>query len=261
MICPSTALRVGIAAVRQELLAQRRSYHLLVVVVVLVTFGLLSPLTARFTPELMKLLPNGEQIAQLIPPPTVADAIAQYVKNISQFGVILALLMTMGAVAREKDKGTAAIVLVKPMPRYAFLWAKFVAIGLTFTIGITLAGVACYYYTLVLFGALDVPAWLALNGLMLLFVLVYVALTLLCSTLSRSQALAGGLAFGLVILLGGIGAIPQVGEYMPGQLLVWGARLLAENSQTAWSASGVSIGIIIAALVGAWAIFERQELE
>ena len=34
------------------------------------------------------------------------DAVTQYIKNIGQFGVILALLLTMGAVAQEKDKGT-----------------------------------------------------------------------------------------------------------------------------------------------------------
>lgn len=251
---------IFLVALRKELFEQWRSYRLLVVVAVLLAFGLVSPLTAKLTPELMKLLPNGEEIAKLIPSPTTADAVAQYLKNSSQFGVVLVLLMTMGAVAQEKDKGTAALVLVKPMPRPVFLWAKFVALGVTFIIGIVIAGVACYYYTLILFEALDVPRWLALNGLLLLFVLVYVALTLLCSTVSRSQVVAGGLAFGLVILLGGIGAIPRVGEFLPGQLLAWGAGLVAGSTEAEWPALWVSVGIIAAALVGAWAIFERQEI-
>lgn len=251
---------IFLVALRKELLEQWRSYRLLVVVVVLLAFGLLSPLTAKFTPELMKLLPNGEEIAKLVPPPTTADAVAQYIKNISQFGIILALLMAMGTVVQEKDKGTAALVLVKPMSRPVFLWAKFVAMGVTFTVGITVAGVACYYYTLILFEPLDVPHWLALNGLLLLFVLVYVALTLLCSTVSRSQVVAGGLAFGLMILLAGIGAIPKAGEFLPGRLLAWGAGLIAGSATAAWPALWVSIGIIFAALLGAWAIFERQEL-
>lgn len=251
---------IFLVALRKELLEQWRSYRLLVVVAVLLAFGMLSPLTAKFTPELMKLLPNGEEIARLIPPPTTADAVAQYLKNTSQFGVILALLMTMGTVAQEKDKGTATLVLVKPMPRPVFLWAKFVALGATFMIGIAIAGVACYYYTLILFEALDVPGWLALNGLLLLFVLVYIALTLLCSTVSRSQVVAGGLAFGLVILLAGVGAVPRIGEFSPGQLLAWGAGLVVGGTEVAWPALWVNVGIIAAALVGSWAIFERQEL-
>jgi ABC-2 type transport system permease protein len=247
-------------ALRKEVLEQWRSYRLLIVAAVLLAFGMLSPLTAKFIPELMKLLPGGEEIAKLIPPPTTADAVNQYLKNGSQFGVILALLMTMGAVAQEKDKGTAAFVLVKPMPRPVFLWAKFVALGLTFMIGIAIAGAACYYYTLILFGALEVLGWLALNGLLFLFVLVYVALTLLCSTVSRSQVVAGGLAFGLVVLLGAIGAIPSVGELLPGNLLVWGAGLVAGSTEAAWPALWVSVGLIAVALLGAWAIFEGQEL-
>lgn len=247
-------------ALRKEFLEQWRSYRILVVVVVLLAFGLVSPLAAKFTPELMKLLPNGKEIAKFIPSPKTADAVAQYVKNISQFGVILALLMTMGAVAKEKDKGTAALVLVKPMPHHVFLWAKFIALAVTFIIGILIAGMACYYYTLILFKALDIPRWLALNGLLFLFILVYVALTLLCSTVSRSQVVAGGLAFGLMILLSGIGAIPQVGKFLPGQLLAWGTELVTGGTETSWPALWMSTGIIVFALLAAWATFERQEL-
>lgn len=253
-------MSIFLVMLRKELLAQWRSYRLLVVVVVLLIFGLTSPLVARLTPELLKLLPEGETIAGLVPPPTTADAVAQYVKNVSQFGVILALLMTVGAVAQEKERGTAALTLVKPVPRLAFLGAKFAALGLTFAIGIAVAGLAAYYYTWILFDALDAWRWAALNGLMLLFVLVYVALTLFCSAASRSQVLAGGLAIGWAILLSALGAIPALREHLPGQLLGWAAELAVGGSEAAWSALAVSCGLVVAAFVGAWGIFARQEL-
>lgn len=251
---------IFLVALRKELLEQWRTYRLLVVVAVLLIFGLLSPLTAKFTPELMKLLPEGEEIAKLIPPPTAADAVAQYIKNSSQFGVVLALLMAMGTMAQEKDKGTAALILAKPMPRSVFLWAKFAALGLTFVMGIAIAGVACYYYTLILFETLDVVPWLLLNGLLLIFILVYIAVTLLCSTLMRSQVMAGGLAFVFVIILSSINAIPQIGEALPGELLAWGGRLVAGSKDASWLSLWTSLGIVIAALVGAWVSFERQEI-
>lgn len=247
-------------ALRKELLEQWRTYRLLVVAVVLLIFGLLSPLTAKFMPEIFKMLPQGEEFAALISSPTVADAVGQYVKNSTQFAVILALLVTMGAVAVEKDKGTAALMLVKPLSRLSFLLAKFVALGVTFAVSIALAGLACYYYTLLLFGALDVPAWLALNGLLLIFVLVYVALMLLSSTVSRSQVVAGGLGFGWILLLSLAGTIPKVGDVMPGALVSWGSGLVLRNAEAAWPALAVSVGLIAAALAGAWAIFRRQEL-
>ncbi len=174
--------------------------------------------------------------------------------------MILALLLAMGAVAQEKDKGTAAMMLVKPLARGAFLEAKFAALGLTFTFSIVLAGVGAYYYTLLLFEPLPLGGWLALNGLLLFFILVYIALTLLCSTIARSQVVAAGLAVALVALLGAVGALPGVGEYLPGHLLTWGAAAAGGGSGTAWPAAGVSLGIVVAALVGAWLLFERQEL-
>src|SRR4030042_3954610 len=104
-----------LVAFRKEWMENLRSYRLLIVVVVLVFFGLTSPLLAKYTPEISTLFPGGEDIALIIPTPTVWDAVGQYVKNMSQFGIILALLLTMGAVAQEKDKGTAALMLVRPL--------------------------------------------------------------------------------------------------------------------------------------------------
>ncbi len=247
-------------ALRKEMLEQWRTSRLLIVAVVLVLFGLTSPLLAKYTPEMLKLLPNGEQIILLIPPATAADAVAQYIKNISQFGLILALLMTMGAVAQEKDKGTAAMMLSKPLPRWAFLAAKFAALALVFALSLAVAGAGCYYYTLLLFEAMNVGQWVALNALMLVFILVYVALTLLASVVTKSPAAAGGVAFGLLILLNLPGALPKVGEYLPGQLAAWGALLMLGQPETYWPALWVSIGLIVAALAGAWLVFERQEL-
>jgi len=251
---------IFLAALRKELLEQWRTYRLLAVGVVLVVFGLLSPLIAKYTPEIIKLIPDGEALSHLIPTPTAMDAVTQYLKNIGQFGVILALLLTMGAVTQEKEKGTATMMLVKPLPRVTFLVAKFTALALTFTVTIAIAGAACYYYTWLLFGALDAQHWLALNGLMLVYVLVYVALTLFCSVVTKSQAAAGGLALSLLFILVLTGSIPGLGEYLPGQLLAWGGGLMVGQGEVFWPALWVSVGIIVVALLGARIIFERQEL-
>jgi len=251
---------IFLTALRKELLEQWRSYRLLIVGAVLIVFGIASPLLARLTPELIRLVPNGDALAALVPAPTAADAVAQYAKNMNQFGVVLALLVTMGAVAQEKDKGTAAMMLVKPMPRSVFLMAKFAALSLTFAGSIALAAVGSYVYTRVLFGALDASAWLALNLLFLVFVLVFVALTLLCSTLMRSAVAAGGLAFGGLVVLSILSALPAISQVLPGQLIVWGSGLALGADIAAWPALGVSLALIAISLVGAWLVFERQEL-
>ena len=251
---------IFLVALRKEWMEQWRRSRFVVLGAVLLIFGLTSPLIAKYTPEIIAMVPETEDMADLIPEPTAMSAVTQYVQNISQFGVILALLLTMGAVAREKNRGTASLMLVKPLPRSVFLLAKFLMLALMFAITIAAAGAASYYYTWVLFDALDVLNWLALNGLMLVFLLVYVALTLFCSVLTRSQAAAGGMALGLLFLLGLIGSIPRVGEFLPGQLIAWGQALMAGEGGSFWPALAVSGGIILVALAGSILIFERQEL-
>jgi ABC-2 type transport system permease protein len=250
-------------ALRKELIEQWRTYRLLIVAVVLLFFGLASPVLAKYIPELVKMaVPAGQSqgILGMIPTPTVADAADQYIKNTIQFGVLLALLMAMGTVAQEKERGTAALMLVKPLPRWVFVLAKFVALAITFTVSLVLAGLASYFYTVLLFGAVSLPAWMAMNGLMLVCLLVYLALTLLCSTLTRSQIVAAGLAFCALIVLAVVSALPKVGDYAPSRLAGWGASLVKGASAAAWPALGVSVGLIVAALVAAWLILERQEL-
>jgi ABC-2 type transport system permease protein len=251
---------IFVTSLRKEILQLGRTYRLLALAIVLVVFGLLSPLLAKLMPELIRLVPGGEDLAVLVPKPTLADAVGQYVKNMTQFGLLLALLMTMGAVAQEKELGTAVLMLVKPLPRSIFLLSKFVALALAFLLCLALAGLGGYYYTLLLFGSPDPGGWLALNLLLWVYMLVYVALTLLASVLMRSQAAAAGLGFGAFLVLGAIGAIPGLGQYLPGQLPAWGAALLADPTARSWPALWISLGLILACLLAAWVVFRRQEL-
>lgn len=246
---------------RKELMEQWRTRRLLAVVAVLTVFGLASPLLAKFTPELLRSIPDMPPgLAEAIPAPTLADAVGQYVKNISQFGILLAVLLSMGAVAQEKERGTAAMILARPVSRAVFLLAKFVALALTFAASLSLAALGCWYYTWLLFEALPWGPFLALNGLVLAVLLVYIAVTLLASTLARTQAAAAGLAFAGLLLVAGVGSLPRIGEYFPGRLFAWGATLALGNPDPAPGALAVSLGMIAAALVAAWLVFRRQEI-
>jgi ABC-2 type transport system permease protein len=246
---------------RKEMQEQWRTYRLLIVAAVLVAFGLASPLLAKFTPELLKAIPGvPPEILDAIPSPTVTDAITQYVKNMSQFGILLALLMTMGMVVQEKERGTAAFFLTRPVSRETFVLAKFASMMVVFIASLAVAAIGCWYYTMVLFEPLAWGPFLALNGLMLVVFLVYVALALLASTLARSNGVAVGLAFVALIVVSGIGALPTIGDYYPGRLFSWGAFLVMGGSDSAWPAFGISLGIIVLALLAACLVFRRQEI-
>jgi ABC-2 type transport system permease protein len=152
------------------------------------------------------------------------------------------------------------MLLTHPISRPIFLLAKFSAIGIMFIVSLALAALGCWYYTLLLFEALPWGPFLALNGLMLIVFLVYVAMALFCSTLARTQGAAAWMAFAALVLVAGIGSLPRIGEYFPGQLFSWGASFVLGKGEPAWAALWVSLGIIVVSLVAAWQVFRRQEL-
>ncbi|HTX92866.1 MAG TPA: ABC transporter permease subunit [Anaerolineales bacterium] len=250
-----------ITVFRKEMQEQWRTYRFLIVLAVLAAFGLASPLLAKFTPEMLKAIPGVPAgLLDAIPAPTIADAVTQYIKNMSQFGILLALLMAMGMVVQEKERGTAAFFLTRPVSRETFVLAKFAALTVTFLASLAVAAIGCWYYTYVLFEPLAWGPFLALNGLMLVVFLVYMALALLSSTVAHSQGVAVGLAFVALLAVGGIGALPVIGEYFPGRLFSWGASLMLGGTGTAWPALGISLGTIVVALLSACLLFCRQEI-
>ena len=245
---------------RKELFEQWRTLRLPVVGAVFLLVGITSPLLARFTPELIQALGAG-QIQIVVPTPTTKDAVDQLIKNLSQFGILVAVLLAMGSVASEKERGTAAMILTKPAGRGAFLVAKLVAIGATLGIAVLLAAAAAWFYTLVLFEALPLGGFAASAVLQWLAIMAFAAITFLGSTLTRSALAAAGIGVLAFIVIGVLSAFPAIAPYLPVGLgapahaLALG--LPVEDVVRPLVATVVLIG---ACLAIAWAAFRRQEL-
>ena len=136
---------------RKELLESWRTYRLPVVAGLFALVGLSSPLLARFLPEIITAA-AGDQLGSIeIPTPTAADAVDQVLKNLAQFGALAAIILAMGSVATEIERGTAAFILARPVSRGAFLAAKAIAIGLVLAVSVALAVVLGWTYTAILF--------------------------------------------------------------------------------------------------------------
>jgi len=244
----------------KEMREQVRTMRLPVVVAVFAMIGLLSPVLARYVREIVEAV-GGGQFQGMIPEPTVADAVAQFTKNTGQFGVLVAILVTMGSVATEKERGTAAFLLTKPITRGAFVGAKVLAIGTLLALATAVAGVLCWIYTAILFEPLPAAEFGAAVGLVWLSLAVVAALTFLASVATRSALVAGGIAFGAFLVAGILSALPSVGAYMPTSL--WGAAdLLALGTVPDPLAGPIAANMLFAAAaIGlAWWSFRRQEI-
>ncbi|HSW43049.1 MAG TPA: ABC transporter permease subunit [Patescibacteria group bacterium] len=244
----------------KEIREQARTMRLVVVVAVFAVFGLLSPVFARYVREIVDAAGAG-QLGVAIPDPTVADAVIQFTKNMGQFGVLIAILLPMGAVATEKERGTAAFILTKPLTRTAFIAAKAAVIGGLLAVAIAIAGGLAWTYTTILFEPLPAAGYAAAVGLVWLSLAVFAALTLLLSVVARSALVAGGIGLGLVFATGIVSALPGIGAYMPTSL--WGAAdQLALGTVPDPFAGPVLVNVLLAvgAVALAAAIFRRQEL-
>jgi ABC-2 type transport system permease protein len=246
--------------IKKEIMEQWRTFRLPVVAIIFLIFGFLSPLTAKFLPEIIKLA-GGEQFNLQIPTPTVKDAVDQLMKNVGQFAPLAAILLAMGSIVTEKERGTAALVLTKPVNRWAFLFAKFGGLAITMGGAILAAYSGAYFYTVVLFEALPVGGYLASFALIFVMVLVFVAVTLLGSVLVNSAIAAGAIGLTVWIGFGLVGAIPRVSEYLPTGLSVPATQFALGQSLANWFAPLlVALAIVVFSIGLAWTIFRKQEL-
>ncbi len=249
----------------KEFLEQRRTSKLLIFLAVFFIVGSISPVLAKYTSELLRAVPDmppefAELMTKLFPEPGLKDAIDQYVKNTSQFGVLLVIVLTMGVIAQERERGTAAMLFSKPVKRGVFVLSKWLAGMATVAASVIIASLACAIYTVILFGNLPVGEYLIFNLMLLLFLAVYLSLALLASALARSQAMAAALAFaGLAVLLVW-SMLPRISNYSPTGLLDWGSKLILGNRTTNWPALIISLVIVAGSVLIASLYLERQEI-
>jgi len=244
---------------RKEVIEQWRTRRLPVVAVIFLLFGLASPVLAKYTPDIVKLVASSIDIH--VPTPTVKDAVAQLIKNLSQVGVLTAILLAMGSVAGEKESGTAAFVLVKPVSRFAFLAAKFSGLAVTIAVAVLICGLAAYLYTDLLFAPLSVLGFGTACFVILLGLLEIAAVTFLGSTLVRSSIPAAGIGIVALVVAGVVAALPNVGRFTPLGLNELASNLALQQMATGWILPLiVNAGFVVVALATSWLVFRRQEI-
>ena len=243
---------------KKEIKEQLRTHRLLVMGGVLTLFSVLSPLMSYFMPEIMKM--SGETAQIELPPPTSLRVLNDYAGTIAQFGMLIVVLIAMGAVANELKHGTALVTLSKPVNYGAFVTAKFVAMSLTLLASILIAATSCFGYTVWLIGGASVLPYIGLNLLASLFLMFCLAMTLVFSSLFKSSLAAGGMALGTAIGLGIIASLPVIGDLLPSKILGWGVGLLNGTGDSCWWAAGITVAGIFLCLYFSQRILKTKDI-
>lgn len=223
-------------------------------------FALTSPAIAQFTPALVESL-TGSQPGLVIdiPDPTYRDALAQWLKNLTQMVSIIVVVVAAGSVASEVASGTAALVLTKPVSRAAFVWAKFVAQVLVLAV-FTVAGTTVLdLMTRAVFGSSEGGATWGATGLW--FVSAVVMSAAVTALSCRLSALASaGAGVGVYFLMSALTLWGPAVRYSPAGLMSAANTVSAGgDASVAWPLATAAVFTVVIVTVGA-GVFSAREI-
>ncbi len=182
--------------------------------------------------------------------------------NWVQWLVYIPILASMGLVAGERDKGTLAWSLSKPISRMALLSAKWTAGTLVYALaGVVLPMIVAAVVATVAYGAVPDPATIVGFGLALLTLpAFYIALSIAVGTRISSQAGVAGIAVAVSFApaVAGIAA-PGLAQALPPSMSMW-SLAWASGADPGWiTPAGWAIGMAVVAVLAVIS-FRRAEL-
>ena len=119
-------MRGAFAFLKKEFLSQLRSGKLLILILVAMLFGVMSPGIAKLTPWMMETMAGSMEESGLVVTAvetTVLSSWTQFYKN-APMAVIIFLLMFGGILTTEFQKGTLVNMVTKGLARWKILGAK-----------------------------------------------------------------------------------------------------------------------------------------
>lgn len=255
-----------IALLKKELLEQWRTSKILILVLGFIFSGLEGPIVTKLLPDIIKSSSGNLQGIQItIPEQTALDAILSYFSQMSAFPSLIVILVVMGTLAGERERGTQVFVLTKPVSRTQFILAKYFSY-LGIVVGaIIVTAAASAYYTLLLFNnSFDLGPFLALNLGVIAYSSYILALVVLCSSLFKTPVAAGGVSFvGFLVIDNVIKLIPGWTGIFPQAVF---NSVNSRNIMTGAAGVGdltlpVIVGFAIAALLVGLACFSYEKRE
>ena len=165
---------------------------------VILLFGATSVLLQKFIPQLVP-----ENLAEAFEPSLMAG-LADYVGNSLQMGSIVAILITIAALAGERETGTLELLLARPVSKTQIILSKFLARVSYVFLGNLVAGLVTWYYAVYIFGPYPLGKIMLAALAMSVVISFVIALTMIFSAWSSSKISAafgsGALALALAIL-------------------------------------------------------------
>ena len=253
---------------KKELVEAYKTYKLLIMGAVFLIFGIISPLTAKMMPDIMKWVMESDpstaamDLSRLFTDPKALDAWAQFYSNIGQMGLIVFVIVFSGMLSSELSKGTLTIILTKGLSRSAAILSKLTSAVLIWTGSYAIAFFASWGYTAYFFPGGKLPDLLFAGLCLWVFGVFLLAVTTLAAVLTKTSSIFCMLAVGAaVIALNLLNIVPKIGKYNPAALTGAPMKLLAEavTPRGVYPALAVAVIGIIALTLFAVMLFNQRK--
>jgi len=161
--------------------------------------------------------------------PPIAEMLAQIFAGLGNIAAAIGAVITgQDLLVGERQSGTAAWILSKPVSRIAFLLAKFVGnLVPLWLVAVLLPSAVGYLQFDLIADGITLNTLLAVVGLQSITLLFFLALTIILGTLFRTRGPILGIS--LALILGGktlVGLFPKLGLILPTQLSDVGVALV-----------------------------------
>jgi len=241
----------------KELREIAKTWRLFVLPLMLLLCAVASPVLAKATPYLVSTVAD---LPLKLPDPTVADAYAQWTKNLGQLALLVVIVSFSSAVSGERSSGTASMALSKGLTPSAFVAAKVTSSLLLVTVPTALATVVMAVVTRVVFGTAPLGDLVSATAAWLVLAVWSVTAVILLSALLDSSSATAGLGIAAWVVLAALSAWGPAARWSPAGL-IGAPSMLASGLDTAW-AWPVGTGLVSAAVfvVAAALVMRRREL-
>ncbi len=233
-----------------------RTHRIWILLAVFASFGALGPLTARFLPEIVDAVGGGVEIA--VPPPTPELAMAGYLGNALQIGILAVAFVSAAALAFDAKPEMAVYLRTRASirqiltPRYVVNMAATV---LSFSIGTAIA----YVGSTLLIDAPRLGGTITATLLLAVYLVFAVALTGLTASFVRSVPGTALITIAVLIVIGIIGLIPHVDPWLPSNLVGSFDALISGGEFDYWRSLVVTIVLSLGCVLASVGLMGRRE--
>lgn len=205
------------ALYRLEVTRLVRSRTLLLLVVLCGGFGVVGPLLAHFTKDLVEMA--GPEIGIELPDPTAADALVSYLELVAPLGVLAVVLIAASALSVDSSTGRSTFYRSRVRSAAQLILPRFALSTFAAFAGFLTGALVAWGMTSLLYGPLSLVSTLlsaVLTGLYLAFAVAVVALV---STVARGVLPTVGISLGVLVAVLLVGQLPFLATWVPSNLL------------------------------------------